>query len=94
MKLQKECKMATGKGRLIALLFGLMGTLHALAANEVWVSDARGNDATGAGTYEQPYKTIQKGVTKPISIANTPLKSRTRILAKPNRKAGISATKP
>ena len=62
MKLQKECKMATGKGRLIAILFGFMGVLHALAANEVWVSDARGNDATGAGTYEQPYKTIQKCV--------------------------------
>ena len=62
MKLQKECKMAQGKGRLIALLVGLMGVLHALAADEVWVSDARGNDATGAGTYESPYKTIQKGV--------------------------------
>ena len=62
MKLTKTT-ISRGGGKLyFALLIGLMGVLHALAANEVWVSDARGNDATGAGTYEQPYKTIQKGV--------------------------------
>ena len=32
------------------------------AADEVWVSDLRGSDATGNGTYDSPYKTIQKGV--------------------------------
>ncbi len=70
MKLQKECKMATGKGRLIVLLVGLMGVLHVMAAAEVWVSDARGNDATGAGTYESPYKTIQKGVDE-VDVGGT-----------------------
>ena len=33
-----------------------------LMAADVYVSDERGNDATGNGSYEQPYKTIQKGV--------------------------------
>ena len=42
--------------------FALGFALPLAAANEVWVSDERGNDATGAGTYDSPYKTIQKGV--------------------------------
>ena len=33
-----------------------------LAAADVYVSAERGNDVTGNGSYEQPYKTIQKGV--------------------------------
>ena len=33
-----------------------------LVAADVYVSAERGNDATGNGSYEQPYKTIQKGV--------------------------------
>ena len=39
-----------------------MGAFLPLAADEVWVSDLRGNDMTGNGSYLQPYKTIQKGV--------------------------------
>ena len=52
-----------GKGLFVcAALFAVGAILPLSAANEVWVSDARGNDATGAGTYDSPYKTIQKGV--------------------------------
>ena len=58
-----KMKNAGGWGKLCLVLFmGFIGLQQAMAAAEVWVSDERGNDATGAGTFESPYKTIQKGV--------------------------------
>ena len=52
-----------GKGLFVcAALFAVGAILPLAAANEVWVSDSRGNDATGNGNYNSPYKTIQKGV--------------------------------
>ena len=58
MKLLKMLKNGGGC-KLSALC--TMFTLPLVAA-DVYVSDERGNDATGNGSYEQPYKTIQKGV--------------------------------
>ena len=58
-----KAKNAGGWGKLCLVLFmGFIGLQQAMAAAEVWVSDERGNDATGAGTFESPYKTIQTGV--------------------------------
>ena len=57
MRLLKTLEYGWGRTALFAMF-----TLPLMAADEVWVSDERGNDATGNGTYEQPYKTIQKGV--------------------------------
>ena len=56
MRLLKKLEYGWGRTALCAMF-----ALPLLAA-DVYVSDERGNDTTGNGSYLQPYKTIQKGV--------------------------------